>query len=145
MQSEKGHKFMTRFGKLQSDTQIHWDTLPFCEECGQSWKPAFEQQENTIQLFILRRHYNDAAITKYSQNKFLPQVTQASFCYYGNMLSIIPQLAFDHPNFWYQGPAKAMLDFHLWLYLAIPVQSWVSVGSNVGQSRLFELATKFVK
>jgi hypothetical protein len=28
------------------------------------------------------------------------------------MLSIIRQLAFDHPDFWDQKPAKAMLDFH---------------------------------
>jgi hypothetical protein len=61
---------------------------------------------------MLRRHYNDAAITEYSQNGFLPRVTQASFRYYATMLLIIQQLAFDHPNFWDQGPAKAMLDFH---------------------------------
>jgi hypothetical protein len=84
----------------------------FVKSVGKAEKPAFEQQENAIQVFMLQRHYDDAAITEYSQNEFLPRVTQASFCYYASMLSIIRQLAFDHPDFWDQGPAKAMLDFH---------------------------------
>jgi hypothetical protein len=82
----------------------------FVKSVGKAEKPAFEQQENAIQVFMLRRHYDDEAITKFSQNGFLPRLTQAGN--YGNMLSIIRQLAFDHPNFWDQGPAKAMLDFH---------------------------------
>jgi hypothetical protein len=84
----------------------------FVKSVGKSERPSFEQQENAIQVFMLSRHYDDGAITDYSQNGFLPRITQASFRYYGNMLSIIRQLAFDHPDFWEQGPAKAMLDFH---------------------------------
>ena len=84
----------------------------FVKSVGKTEKPAFEQQENAIQVFMLGRHYDDEAITEYSQNGFLPRITQASFRYYGNMLSIIRQLAFDHPNFWDQGPAKAMMEFH---------------------------------
>jgi hypothetical protein len=29
-----------------------------------------------------------------------------------NLLSMVRQLAYDHPAFWEKGPAKAMLDFH---------------------------------
>jgi hypothetical protein len=84
----------------------------FVKGVGKAEKPAFEQQENAIQVFMLSRHYDDDTISEYCQSGFLPRLTLASYRYYNNMLSIIRQLAFDHPTFWDQGPARAMLEFH---------------------------------
>jgi hypothetical protein len=77
----------------------------FVKSAGKAGKPAFEQQENAIQVFMLQRHYNGAAITEYSQ-KWVPSAS------YSSALDYPTTTAFDHPNFWDQGPAKAMLDFH---------------------------------
>jgi hypothetical protein len=84
----------------------------FVKGVGKAEKPAFEQQENAIQVFMLSRHYDEDTISEYCQGGFLPRLTLASYRYYNNMLSIIRQLAYDHPTFWDQGPAKAMLEFH---------------------------------
>jgi hypothetical protein len=43
----------------------------FVKSVRKSKKPAFEQQENDIQVFMLARHYANEAITEYSQNGFL--------------------------------------------------------------------------
>jgi hypothetical protein len=89
------------------------DTLfKFVKSVGKAEKSAFEQQENAIQVFMLSRHYDDSTISEYCQSGFLPRLTQASFRYYSSMLSMVRQLAYDHPSFWEQGPAKAMLEFH---------------------------------
>jgi hypothetical protein len=79
---------------------------------GKSERPAFEQQENALQVFMLPRNYDEETTNEYTQNGFLPRLTGASFRYYMNLLSMIRQLAYDHPAFWDKGPAKAMLDFH---------------------------------
>ena len=84
----------------------------FVKGVGKAEKPAFEQQENAIQVFMLSRHYDDSTISEYCQSGFLPRLTQASFRHYNSMLSMVRQLAYDHPAFWDQGPAKAMLNFH---------------------------------
>jgi hypothetical protein len=84
----------------------------FVKCVGKAEKAAFEQQENAIQVFMLSQHYDDSTISEYGQSGFLPRLTHASFRYYSSMLSMIRQLAYDHPSFWDQGPAKAMLDFH---------------------------------
>jgi hypothetical protein len=84
----------------------------FVKGVGKAEKPAFEQQENAIQVFMLSRHYDDSTISEYCQSGFLPRLTHASFRYYNSMLSMVRQLAYDHPAFWDQGPAKAMLNFH---------------------------------
>jgi hypothetical protein len=114
-QSERRHKSMTCFGgKLQSDTpygdcKVNGDNLQVCEACGQIWEtsiwtrnPGFSVEQ------ALRWRCHHWALTKWVP----PRFTQASFHYYGNMLSIVWQLAFDRPDFWDQGPAKAMMDFH---------------------------------
>jgi hypothetical protein len=84
----------------------------FVKAVGKAEGPGFEQQENAIQLFMLARHYDTSDVEDYCQNGFLPQLTRASFRYYYALLSHIWQLAYDHPNLWYKGPVKAMLDYH---------------------------------
>jgi hypothetical protein len=84
----------------------------FVKYVGKSERPAFEQQENALQVFMLPRNYDEETTNEYTQNGFLPRLTGASFRYYINLLSMIRQLAYDHPAFWDKGPAKAMLDFH---------------------------------
>jgi hypothetical protein len=84
----------------------------FVKYVGKSERPAFEQQENALQVFMLPRNYDEDTTNEYTQNGFLPRLTRASFRYYMNLLSMVRQLAYDHPAFWEKGPAKAMLDFH---------------------------------
>jgi hypothetical protein len=84
----------------------------FVKCVSKSERPAFEQQENALQVFMLPRHYDEDTTNEYTQNGFLPRLTGASFRYYINLLSMVRQLAYDHPAFWERGPAKAMLDFH---------------------------------
>jgi hypothetical protein len=57
-------------------------------------------------------NYDDKAINEYVQNGFLPRLTGAIFRYYMGLLSMVRQLAYDHPAFWERGPAQAMLKFH---------------------------------
>jgi hypothetical protein len=84
----------------------------FVKCVSKSFEPAFKQQENALQVFMLPRNYDDYAIDDYTQNGFLPRLTGASFWYYSSLLSNVRQLAYDHPAFWERGPAQAMLEFH---------------------------------
>jgi hypothetical protein len=75
--------------------------------------PAFECQENGLQLFLFAQKYNNLAMDEYIQHIFLPQLTQASFWLYSALLSAICQLAYNHLDQpWNKGPAQAMFAFH---------------------------------
>jgi hypothetical protein len=84
----------------------------FVKCVSKSERPAFEQQENALQVFMLPRNYDEDTTNEYTQNGFLPRLTGASFRHYMSLLSMVRQLAYDHPAFWERGPAKSMLDFH---------------------------------
>jgi hypothetical protein len=62
---------------------------------------------------MFSRRYRDAEIDEYLQNGLLPRLMATAFRFYLELLSTIRQLAFDHSDLWEQGPAKAMLRFHL--------------------------------
>jgi hypothetical protein len=79
----------------------------FVKVVGRAEAPAFELQENGLQLFLFARRYNDLAMDEYIQHG-------ASFWFYSTLLSAIPQLAFNHLDQpWNKGLAQSMLAFHL--------------------------------
>jgi hypothetical protein len=84
----------------------------FVKKVGKAENPAFEQQENALQLFMYHRHYDAEVIDDYVEHGFLSRLTQRTFQNYSSLLSAIRQLAYDHPKFWGEGPAKSMLTFH---------------------------------
>ena len=88
------------------------DLFKFVKAVDKAKKPAFEQQENALQIFLMARRYDNDTIQEYIQYKPLQCFVEISFCNYGSLLSSIGQLAYNHPNPWETGTAKAMLDYH---------------------------------
>jgi hypothetical protein len=85
----------------------------FVKAVGKAEEPAFEQQENALQLFMFSRHYDENAINEFTIHGLLPRLTRATLKHYSSLLSTIRQLAFDHSEqAWSKGPAQAMLSFH---------------------------------
>jgi hypothetical protein len=61
----------------------------FVKAVSKAESPAFEQQENAIQIFMLARQYDPEDIANYTQNGFLPRLTCATFRYYSALISHI--------------------------------------------------------
>jgi hypothetical protein len=69
----------------------------FVKAVDKAESPAFEHQENGLQLFLYARRYDDKTMDNYAQHGFLPHLSQSS----------IRQLVFDHSDQpWCKGPAQ---------------------------------------
>jgi hypothetical protein len=82
---------------------------------------AFKKQDFAIQNLLSHRHYSEESIEEYLLNGLLPRVTRESFRCYTNFLLAIRQLAYYHIDRggWDGGPAKSMLDYHLFKLLQV--------------------------
>lgn len=84
----------------------------FAKSVSDARRPATDQQEHALQVFLRTRRYDEEYTRDYVRTGFLVQLTTASFGFYSELLNTARQLAYDHNAKWEQGPAKAMLDFH---------------------------------
>jgi hypothetical protein len=114
--SARRPRFATPCGKAKRHAlkQIRMvvSLFKFVKRVGKAETPALEQQENALQLFMYHRHSDAEVIDNYIEHGFLSRLTQSTFQNYSSLLSTIRQLAYDHPKFWGEGPAKSMLTFH---------------------------------
>ena len=84
----------------------------FVKSVSGSKRPAADQQEHALQVFLRARRYSEEYILEYVRTGFLKHITMASFGFYSEMLNTARQLAYDHAVKRESGPAKAMLEFH---------------------------------
>lgn len=86
--------------------------LGFVKSVADARRPAWEQQEHALQVFLRARRYDEEYIQEYVRSGPLAMLTNSSFGYYMEMLNTARQLVYDHPGNWGGGPAKALLEFH---------------------------------
>ena len=84
----------------------------FVKSVNDSKRPALDQQEHALQVFLRARRYDEDYTQEYVRAGFFVQLTTASFNYYMELLNTARQLAYDHSTRWEGGPARAMLEFH---------------------------------